>query len=676
MNRAQFPYDYIPDKDVGRPLFNAELYFGIPDLDPEIPANQIDVYGKQEDGTSVLLPQPIETGAGGVPLYNGSPIELLVDELFYSFKALSRNGSQIYYAENVAAVLTADAIPGILENAVTSVNYLSDLAAISPAFDGQRYSVTNSSSTSDSGYSEYVYRLASTYPADGEFIIDAPSSGQFWRLSGGYDIDVTFTVGTSERFTTLNDALVFASAYKPVAGKVIELRLKTGFVLAEQVLFENTDFRHVLITSADPIVTVARSAITATWRGIIPAFGFAKSFAPIISVQFEMDTSGSDLGQYGIAIRTSVLRSELGAGFRGAPSRNIECAWGSILDIRYGDFSDSGDVGIRVSNGSIAYVRTCKANGCNTGISVSNAWADFTDGEATGCQFSGAAAGGGGILLVNNADCTGNVLSGSLDHADIIAEFSGKVLGTGAFVGGGGNDGVRADGGEISIDLLNCTNAARYAIHSLGGGTVRCPKSVLSGGTLLINNTNSFVDATESSMSPTTSGQLIFSSGGHVESQSSTINASTGSGATSVIAGSDGATINISKSTCNNANLGLFRFLRGSKLIAASVTATGCKMTGASQMGRFDGSELVAPSSNFSGRLGGGAGFDIQLGSSAILTGSDIRNSGGVTTVSDVRVFTSGSAKLNNASVSGQSFAGYNVVKNTLTADGSVIYDN
>ena len=138
MNRVQFPYDYIPEKSVGRPLFDADLYFGIVDLDPQIPANQIDVYGKQEDGTSVLLPQPISTSAGGVPVYNGSPVELLAAELNYSFKALSRTGTQIYYAENVAAVLTSDAIPTILDGAVEVIDNVAALAS-TPVVAGSVY---------------------------------------------------------------------------------------------------------------------------------------------------------------------------------------------------------------------------------------------------------------------------------------------------------------------------------------------------------------------------------------------------------------------------------------------------------------------------------------------------------------------------------------------------------
>lgn len=173
MNRVQFPYDYIPDKSVGRPLFDADLYFGIVDLDPEIPANQIDVYGKQEDGSSVLLPQPINTGAGGVPLYNGSPVELLAAELNYSFKALSRTGAQIYYAENVASVLTAEAI----EDFIPVIENVAALAS-TPVVPGKVYYLKEYNSGTGVGGGELTGEPGSTTY---DYGITFPGIGGYFR---------------------------------------------------------------------------------------------------------------------------------------------------------------------------------------------------------------------------------------------------------------------------------------------------------------------------------------------------------------------------------------------------------------------------------------------------------------------------------------------------------------
>ncbi len=91
---------YFPDPSVGKPIANADIFVGIPDLDPEVPANQKQISVQQEDGTIVDISQPISTGAGGTPLYLGSPVTILVDGN-YSLKVLSKQGSQIYSIPNV-----------------------------------------------------------------------------------------------------------------------------------------------------------------------------------------------------------------------------------------------------------------------------------------------------------------------------------------------------------------------------------------------------------------------------------------------------------------------------------------------------------------------------------------------------------------------------------------------
>ena len=87
---------YYPSVTAGRPLSSADIYVGIVDLDPEIIANQKQITVRQEDGTEVDVSQPITTSAGGVPLYDGSPVTLLVDG-DYSLKVLDSSGAQIFY---------------------------------------------------------------------------------------------------------------------------------------------------------------------------------------------------------------------------------------------------------------------------------------------------------------------------------------------------------------------------------------------------------------------------------------------------------------------------------------------------------------------------------------------------------------------------------------------------
>ena len=65
LSEVDFPYSYYPDPTKGRPVFNGSLYFGLPNTDPEISLNRVDVYA-QVDGTTdapFLISQPIRTNS-------------------------------------------------------------------------------------------------------------------------------------------------------------------------------------------------------------------------------------------------------------------------------------------------------------------------------------------------------------------------------------------------------------------------------------------------------------------------------------------------------------------------------------------------------------------------------------------------------------------------------------
>jgi hypothetical protein len=95
-----FPIMYIPDPTKGRPLFNGQIFVGIPDLDPEVEINQKQLNVIQEDGTVVPVDQPFLLSAGGVPIYQNQTVRLDVDGN-YSLKILDKLGAQTYLIENV-----------------------------------------------------------------------------------------------------------------------------------------------------------------------------------------------------------------------------------------------------------------------------------------------------------------------------------------------------------------------------------------------------------------------------------------------------------------------------------------------------------------------------------------------------------------------------------------------
>ena len=109
MNRIVLSTGYFPDPTIGRPVSNGDIYVGDVDTDPEIVGNQKSISVLQEDGSTVSVTQPISTGAGGVPLYAGSPVTVLVDG-DYSLKVLDSTGAQVYYIPSNTDADTASAI--------------------------------------------------------------------------------------------------------------------------------------------------------------------------------------------------------------------------------------------------------------------------------------------------------------------------------------------------------------------------------------------------------------------------------------------------------------------------------------------------------------------------------------------------------------------------------------
>lgn len=117
--RIDNPYMYIFYPDKSKAVDSGYLYFGEPSLDPENAANQKRVYVIQEDGSVITIDQPVRTGGGGTPLYNGSPVKLAIDGS-YSFKALDKNRDLLYYSAKtthptLASIGTTEIIEDVIE---------------------------------------------------------------------------------------------------------------------------------------------------------------------------------------------------------------------------------------------------------------------------------------------------------------------------------------------------------------------------------------------------------------------------------------------------------------------------------------------------------------------------------------------------------------------------------
>lgn len=117
--RMANPWMQFEDPESKKPLSGGALYVGITGQDPTVAANQKRVYLLQEDGSAIPIGQPISLGAGGVPIYNGSPAVLGVDG-DYSIAVHDSSGAQVYYHAAISGNSLQDVgNPSIIEDSAT-----------------------------------------------------------------------------------------------------------------------------------------------------------------------------------------------------------------------------------------------------------------------------------------------------------------------------------------------------------------------------------------------------------------------------------------------------------------------------------------------------------------------------------------------------------------------------
>lgn len=94
----------LPNVDKAAGL--CKLYLGVKNAtNPE--ANQVQAYAVLPDGSELPIAQPITLSAGGVAMFNGSPVEIRVAVDEYSLKLTTSAGAQLYYDPSVGASVSA-----------------------------------------------------------------------------------------------------------------------------------------------------------------------------------------------------------------------------------------------------------------------------------------------------------------------------------------------------------------------------------------------------------------------------------------------------------------------------------------------------------------------------------------------------------------------------------------
>lgn len=122
---------YVANPSLDQAVGLGFVYIGNQDLDPSIEANRKTVVVVQENGTRVVIQpsaQPLTLGVGGVILYQGSPVVVLVDGV-YSAKVTNSLGAQVYYVPRANEFLDQIALNSevlVPNGSFESVNALSE----------------------------------------------------------------------------------------------------------------------------------------------------------------------------------------------------------------------------------------------------------------------------------------------------------------------------------------------------------------------------------------------------------------------------------------------------------------------------------------------------------------------------------------------------------------------
>ena len=196
------PYTYVPDPDTSRAVFNGFIFIGRVDTDPTQTQNQIPVSVVQENGQLVAIEQPIRTGRGGIPVYQGNPAQIDIAASEYSVTVQDRSGVQQYYSPRATGLA-----PFSAENAVTHATYADFIASFNEARSFVK--------TGDRAGSEWRKVDEATYnafPGSQNNTKAIDSGGGFWVLMYDAYVNIIWTGavdgGTTDATLNINDALM------------------------------------------------------------------------------------------------------------------------------------------------------------------------------------------------------------------------------------------------------------------------------------------------------------------------------------------------------------------------------------------------------------------------------------------------------------------------------------
>lgn len=443
MVTVQMPFNYVPNPVLDRALFNGNVYFGQPNTDPLQPSNRVQVRVVEQDGSFTNIAQPVQTGGGGVFLFNGAPVQLDIVEIAFSIVITDNNNVQLYSFPNAGPggttgreglissgglpfddtvtttgptfVVTTDNTNALILCDCTSNNITLNLPSAALTGDKFRFIVKKTDSSANTV----------TIDADGSDLIDGAA---------------TFVISTQNEATEfLTDGSAWYGISSFAAGIAAQVATLITRSLKNERQVRNTRNRITLIT-----------ATNATYNP--PRDGRIRRLIACGPGGNAINRGGGGGGGVAIVqnddlVTTDTLNITIGAGGSGvATTITGTLASGTILNLSGG------------------------AGGNGTGASTAG-----TGGTATGGDLN--LTGGNGGTSNGNTGGGGGSIGGFDPNAPTPFENNGYNGGTGSTLlngGGGGGAGTGGDGGSVGgfSNGGGGGGSAGAAIAQSGGSTL------------------------------------------------------------------------------------------------------------------------------------------------------------------------------------------------------------
>lgn len=171
---------------------------------------------------------------------------------------------------------------------------------------------------------------------------------------------VNYTVGSTGNFNTLNNAIdhIRQLSIKPKKATITILK---DYILRDQVIFINEDFRFLEITSSSELLVSINGSEVGTYNNSLPVIYGENATLPTLDVLFNfMNTkTGDNRNITGLYVNNSTVKIKEGKGFTNFPYIGVMGVNNSVIVANGGIFNNNGIIpddhgaGIKVSRSSL-----------------------------------------------------------------------------------------------------------------------------------------------------------------------------------------------------------------------------------------------------------------------------------------------------------------------------------